>query len=84
MGAVSGSNIEKVRAAKPRAARVFKKSGTLVGVGISRQGTGYGLKINLSRPPKQGDTLPSEIDGVPVQISVVGTIRKRSAPAATA
>jgi hypothetical protein len=74
---LSGSTIEKVRAAKPQAARLFEKSGALVGVGITRHGSGYGLKVNLSRPLSQSDALPAEINGVPVQIAVVGTIRKQ-------
>jgi hypothetical protein len=72
-----GSSLEEVRAAKPHAARKFKKLGALVGVGISRQGNGYGLKINLSRPPRRGQAVPTEIKGVPIEISIVGTIRKR-------
>lgn len=79
MDTVPGPAIDQVRAVKPRAMRVFKKSGALVGIGISRQGSGYGLKINLSHAPKPGQDLPTQIDGVPVQLSVVGPIRKRSA-----
>lgn len=75
--ALPGSTIEEVRAAKPEAARVFEKSGALVGVGISRQGSGFGLKVNLSRPPEEGHVVPTEICGVPVQVTVVGPIRKR-------
>jgi hypothetical protein len=66
-----------VRAAKQQAARLFEKSGALVGVGIARHGSGYGLRVNLSRPLTQREALPAEINGVPVQISVVGTIRKQ-------
>jgi hypothetical protein len=74
-----GATIETVRAAKPRAVRAFKKSGALVGVGITRQGSGYALKVNLSRPLKANEMSTTEIDGVPVQIAVVGTIRKQPA-----
>ena len=75
---LSGSTIENVRAVKPQAARLFEKSGALVGIGIARYGSGYGLKVNLSRSPGRDENLPAEINGVPVQIAVVGTIRKQT------
>ena len=75
----NGSTIEEVRRVKPRAARLFKKSGALVGVGISRQGSGYCLKVNLNRPFKGTEHRPTQIAGVPIEVTVVGAIRKRAA-----
>jgi PII-like signaling protein len=45
----------------------------LRGVGITRCEDGFGLKINLSE--RDDLHLPSEIDGVPVQVEIVGEIR---------
>jgi len=73
----TGSTLDEVRAIKPKAARLFQKTGALVGIGIARHGSGYGLKVNLSRPVEQTEAFPTEINGVPVQIEVVGTIRKQ-------
>ena len=40
-----------------------------------RVGEGYGLKINLREQAK--GALPTEVAGVPVQVEVVGAIRKQ-------
>ena len=46
---------------------------------VTRQRSGaYGLKVNLTNAPAANVTLPTEIDGVPIQIEVVGLVRKRS------
>ena len=47
----------------------------VVGVGITRVGEGYGLKINLREPATEA--LPTEVAGVPVRVDVVGAIRKQ-------
>ncbi len=70
--------LEQARAAKQKAAIVFRDIVGDVAVGItSLGGDAYGLKVNLTSPPDEGVTLPTEVDGVPVQIDVVGKIRKR-------
>jgi hypothetical protein len=72
------ASLKKAQAAKGRAAEVF---GALVGevaVGITKLRDGYfGLKVNLSEKPAEEISLPTEIDGVPVKLEVVGRIRKR-------
>lgn len=70
-------SLERARAAKARALELFSKFGEVVGVGLTRIGDGYGIKVNLSSPAAREDSLPKEVDGVPVQVEVVGTIRKR-------
>jgi hypothetical protein len=72
-------SLERARAAKPRALDVFSKLGDVVGIGLTRVGEQYGLKVNLSSAPKDPDAVPGEVDGVPVKVEVVGTLRKRSA-----
>ena len=69
--------MDKARAAKARAHEVFSKLADVVGVGITTIGSEYGLKVNVSSPPPPSNVLPSEVDGVPVRIEVVGKIRKR-------
>ena len=72
------ASLKDAQAAKGRAAQVF---GDLVGdvaVGIMKLGDDhFGLKVNLTEQPTKGTSLPTEIDGVPVQVEVVGRIRKR-------
>lgn len=73
-----GVSLDQVRAAKSKAADAFRALVGEVAVGIAPVEQGlYRLKINLTNPPAPGVSLPDEIDGVPVQVEVVGKIRKR-------
>ena len=71
------STLNRARAAKERAHKVFSKLADVVGVGITTIGSEYGLKVNVSSPPPPSNVLPREVDGVPVRVEVVGKIRKR-------
>lgn len=74
----SGFPLERVRAAKPKAAAVFRDLVGEVAVGIAPLGDGlFGLKVNLTVSPAPEVELPREVDGVPVVVEVVGPIRKR-------
>ena len=66
---------DEVRAVKPQAHALLAEF-PVVGVGITRIGEGYGLKVNLSEKVTTGQ-LPETVAGVPIQIEVVGTIAKR-------
>jgi hypothetical protein len=68
--------LEEARAAKPRAQEVFGRLASVVGVGVTRVEGGYGVKVNLGEQPAADVILPDEVDGVPVKVDVVGTIRK--------
>jgi hypothetical protein len=72
--AENSCTLDKARAAKLKAA-VELAGLPVVGIGITRVGEGYGLKVNLS---EICESVPSEIDGVPVKPEVVGKIVKRS------
>ncbi len=74
---MSAHSVDEARAAKKRALTVFKGLAPVVGVGITKVGAGYGVKVNLRSHPKSKDSLPTEVDGVPVRVEVVGPIRKR-------
>jgi hypothetical protein len=69
--------LEQVRAAKRHALGAFKRLGKVTGVGITRIGNGYGLKINLEEAPGDKVALPATIKGIPVLVEVVGPLRKR-------
>ncbi len=74
-----GVSLESARAAKRRAAQVFVPLvGEEVAVGITRLDNDcFCLKINLTSAPDPDVELPDEVEGVPVQVEVVGKIRKR-------
>ena len=69
--------IDEARAVKARALEIFGHPGVVASVGITRIDDGYGLKINLREPPAPGVALPTAVEGVPVRVEVVGTIRPR-------
>jgi hypothetical protein len=64
--------------AKAPAAEAFGRLADVAGIGITRVGEGYGLKVNLSHLPPDADPLPTEIAGVPVRVEVVGRIGKQT------
>lgn len=71
------ADLDEARAAKERAKSFFAGNASVVGIGLTRVGDGYGVKVNLGTPPAPDADLPDTIDGVPVRIEVVGTIRPR-------
>ncbi|HVL68110.1 MAG TPA: hypothetical protein VM364_12675 [Vicinamibacterales bacterium] len=70
-------SLEQARAAKKRALERFRTLACVTGVGITRIGGEYGVKVNLSEPVEPGVSLPSDIDGVPVRVEVTGEIKAR-------
>jgi hypothetical protein len=77
MGEPRSCTLEEARKAKPRARAVFEPLGSVVGVGITRIGSGYGLKVNLESKPPADTPMPADVDGVPVRVEVVGQPRAR-------
>lgn len=69
--------LEEARAAKKQAKLVFQKLGRLSGIGITRQGDSYAVKVNFESPPTKNTLLPKEINGVPVVVHIVGKIHKQ-------
>ena len=72
---MNDSTLEQARAAKGHVRDVIGQLADLAGVGITRMDGGYAVKVNLTGPPRA--KLPSEVDGVPLRVEVVGPIRKR-------
>ena len=70
--------LDEARAAKKTALGVFERLTTVAGIGITRSGQGYGLKVNVQCLLPADVTVPKKIDGVPVRVEVVGPIKKRA------
>lgn len=69
---------DEAQAAKATALARLAGRADVVGVGLTRVGDDYAVKVNLAAPPADADaTIPATIDGVPVRVEVVGTPRKR-------
>ncbi len=77
MDKANAHTLEEVRAVKSHALAVFERLASVVGIGITRIGAGYGLKVNLRETPADAAALPAEVGGVPVQLEVVGQPRTR-------
>jgi PII-like signaling protein len=71
---MKAATLTEARAAKEKLLRKVAKRPDVNGVGITRGQGGYGLKVNLSEDT--GKRLPTDVDGVPVRVEVVGTITK--------
>lgn len=69
------STIDDARAAKAKAKVRLAKVPGLVGVGLTRQGGGYAVKVNLQYD--QRDLVPDQVAGVPLVVEVVGRVQKR-------
>ncbi len=66
--------LEAARAAKAKALRQFARVPEVNGIGLSRRGDAYVLKINCETQPSV--EIPDSIDGVEVITEIVGMIRK--------
>ena len=71
------ATIDEARAAKARALEIFRRLGAVASVGITRVEDGYGLKVNLRAPLRPGVSPPTTVEGVPVDVEVVGAVRPR-------
>lgn len=69
--------IEQARTAKGPALEQFRRLGDVVGVGITRIGNDYAVKVNLSAPLAPGVVAPTHITGVPVRVEVTGSLSPR-------
>ncbi|AOK00719.1 hypothetical protein [Burkholderia vietnamiensis] len=72
-------SLSEARQAKDQAKRELAHVGGIVGFGLTKQGEGYVIKVNVNRAMNPG-TLPKRIHGVPVIVEMVGAITKRHSP----
>jgi hypothetical protein len=73
------TSIEEARRAKPKATEAVKSCAVVVGVGLTKVGASYAIKVNLREAAPATANLPDSIDGVQVLYEVVGTISRRDA-----
>ena len=67
--------LEAARAAKEDLRSLLASWQDVSGVGIEKLPDGFGLKVNLRRKPKDGETMPTSHNGIPIRYEVIGTIR---------
>jgi hypothetical protein len=71
------AGLDHARKAKEALARSVGARDEVNGVGITRHGDGYGVRVNVREDAPDDLDLPSEVDGVPVEVVRVGPVRKR-------
>ena len=73
---VKPASLEAARAAKEEAKGQVSDKAQVVGVGLTKaKRGGYAVKVNGKDAPTE--PVPTTVQGVPVVVEVVGTIRKR-------
>lgn len=71
------TSLEEAQAAADKLLTALIDLPELAGIGIAvLEGGGYGIKVNLERSPATA-VIPSEVDGVPVIVEIVGEIEAR-------
>lgn len=73
------SSIDDARRVKPQVAAALGDGPSIVGVGLTRVGAAYGVKVNLLDATALSG-LPTQLEGVPLVYEVVGAIRKAGTP----
>jgi hypothetical protein len=71
---MTGATLDEARAAKAKVQAALADFPEVTGIGITRDGTGYAVKVDLARACA---AVPAEVAGVPVRSEIVGRIRKR-------
>ena len=70
------TSISKARLAKAQVAKLVADVENVVGVGLTKCGEDYAVKVNMLARKKLD--VPATVDGVAVVREVVGAIRKRT------
>lgn len=72
--------LDAAREAKEKAKTIFSRHGTVNGIGLTRMGERYAVKVNFESEPHDQASMPKEIEGVPVVVQVIGTLHKQAVP----
>jgi hypothetical protein len=69
--------LDEARAAKERAKSLLAGKASVVGIGLTRVGDGFGVKVNLDAPPAPDAGPTRDHRWRPRPVEVIGTIRPR-------
>jgi hypothetical protein len=70
-------SLGQARSAKNRALEVFLAYGPLASIGITKSGGGCALTVSFEAAPSAMSELPADIDGFPVKVDVIGSVREQ-------
>jgi len=71
---MADSTRNDARRVKQKVAEIARAAGSVAGVGLTKVGNSYAVKVNLRDSQGVADRLPNSVDGVPVVYQVVGRI----------
>jgi hypothetical protein len=74
---MTNPDLERARAAKAKAKKSLSGRSGVVGIGLTKVGGKYAVKVNVSSPEER-ERLPLDFDGISVRCEYVGEIRKRA------
>jgi hypothetical protein len=72
------TSLDEARRAKTKTGHAVRQIGRVAGIGVTKIGGSYAVKVNLASPPEPNVALPNSVDGVRVIYEVVGRISKRA------
>jgi hypothetical protein len=67
-------SVEQARLIKPKARATVEACGAVVGVGLTKIGDSYAVKVNMREQVRTPNALPDSIDGVRIVYEVVGPV----------
>ncbi len=70
--------LDAARGAKEKVKQIFSQFGTVNGIGLTRMGEHYAIKVNFESEPHDQDHMPCEVEGVPVVVRVIGSLHKQA------
>lgn len=71
--------VAAARDAKKKAKEIFQGLGSIHGIGLTRQGDHYAVKVSFEAEPQDWSRVPKDIDGVPMVVRVIGPLHKQTA-----
>lgn len=71
------TGLTEARAVKRKAKGIFERLGTVTGIGLTLRQGRYAVKVLLAEPLENPEECPDAIDGVSVEVQVVGKISKQ-------
>lgn len=71
-------SLAEAREAKEKAKEIFPRLGSVNGIGLTRQGDHYAVKVSFEAEPLDWSRVPKDIGGVPVVCRVVGPLHKQT------
>lgn len=72
-------SLAEARDAKEKAKEIFRGLGSVNGIGLTRQGDRYAVRVSFEAEPQDWSRVPKDIGGVPVVVRVIGPLHKQTA-----